>query len=311
MRQIEALLFIYDDLSSSERSEADVFLKEHPEMRARVEEGRRLRGLLEAAAPRAVSDADLATIAVLRASAGEEALLARLEARLAEALQEDPALAERLAELEARYDALNAGLPSPAEHFEHLRNMPPASPPRHQPPRRPAPAGDRPQRKPARRARLRLPVAALLIVGVLFGSLYLASETTRPAYERAAALAQLPPPPPALRLRGADGVADLQTERYVDAVESVRSARRSVAGLFVRYDEAALRAGLADLRDTYAMNPAGAIGLEARFAMARVHLHLGEIPEARLALEEVVEREGPSAPHARRLLEELSARGIE
>lgn len=311
MRQIEGLLLVYDDLSDAERSEADLYLRKHPDAAERIAEGRRLQALLEATAPREVSEDDLAAVVVLRAYSGDEARLAGLEARLAAAFREDPELEARMAELEQRWETLANDLRPSTEHLAELRESTAAASARRNRPHQVHPAGDRPVRRSPRRSAVRMPVAALLIVGILFGSVYLASETSRPAHERAAALSQLPPPPPALRLRGADGVADRQTEAYVEAVETVRSARRSLAGLFVRYDETTLRHGLAGLSVTHAMNPGSAIGLEARFAMARVHLHVNEIEDARRALEEVVAQEGPSAPDARRLLEEMAARGIE
>lgn len=243
----EDLLLDYDDLTPEERTRADAYLEAHPQARARIEEGRRLRALFR-----------------LAASSGVE----------------------------------GGGGPVP------------------EPPAR-RPLGRDPVARP-RRWRPAWPVvgrgvaALLLLAAVFYGTLRVVGETARSPAERLAALEVLPPAYEPLRLRGAVGEApDVTPEvHYMAGREALRAARRTVLGLFPRYDAARLEDALAAFDRAWAVDPEGPIGLEARFHAGRIHLHRGEVDAARAALEAVAARHGPRAAEARALLERMAAHGL-
>jgi hypothetical protein len=108
----------------------------------------------------------------------------------------------------------------------------------------------------------------------------------------------------ALRLRG--GEADDLDTRLDVALDGIDDARRSVLGLFPRYDNEALDGVATNLEDVVsAAAPNSSVHEEALFALARVRFAQEREAPARAALEALVEGRGARASEARRLLDAL------
>ncbi len=338
MEDIERLLLNYDDLPASERAAVDAHLDAHPEAEAALAEGRAVRALLEDAARAGAPVPDAESLARYLASqhaAGTHALppdLVALGERIEAALGEHPELERRYAMMQDRLKALTRGGESPRTQFERLTG--------HRLGQEPAAAGHPPQREPAdlapgpapepdsqpersrswrpsvtdRRAvpllrRVSLPrfaLAASLLAGLLYGGLFLASQSSVSPTERLAGLSEVSAEFEGLRLRGSDGPVNPVMDRYAEALATLRAARSSTLGLFASYDPNGLREAAALLEEAASLGePDGPMTLEAWFLVGKIRLHQGNVEAAREALQTVVDRRGPSAPDAQRLLDAL------
>jgi hypothetical protein len=140
---------------------------------------------------------------------------------------------------------------------------------------------------------------------VLYGALALGSHLAQPERAALADLGDLPDAYGGLHLRG-DAPADRTSDRYALALDALADARRSTLGLFPRYDDDALDAVAARLREVVdASGPDSWEGLEALYVLGKIRLHQGRSEEAVWALQAVVALEGPHAAEARRRLDYL------
>lgn len=310
-------LLLYDDLSSVERSETDVYLRSHPEGWAVVEEGRRIRrlvsdGLLDR------HDEDLPLfVAVL--GTGRDALpphIDRIRRRIMTAAADDPAVVSEFAEYGERLKLIVEALPSAAEHFAELRGR--AIDKNTQRSMRERLKSARPHLRAAvRRAYAttksavdpkRLAAAAILIA-TLFGATWIVSDASQPLNVRVAALENLPDEIDALTLRDGDGGVDEIVSLYSSALAAIRDSRTTTFGLFPRFDISGLAEADLALGAIIGNEPASsAISLEARYVRAKLHVHRNQIDSAVRDLEIVVAQQGPSARDAESLLKTLSKR---
>jgi hypothetical protein len=313
MPPIDQLLLIYDDLPPAERSEADAYLIDHPDARKTVEEGRRLRAL--ARRPRSgepgVTDAEL--LYLLSAPPGRPLppLLAAVADRVEAARAASPEVAARHEELAHQIQEFEASIPSARAQFEALtgrslrqrdgvrQDRPAVAPARHR------------WRQPAPWSPAKLAIAATILLAVAYGVLFMVSEASLSETERLAALGGVPSDYAVVQLRGEASQADRVTGNYVAALEELRQARSTTLGLFPRYDADGLDRALERFGAVVEADvPDGAFGLEARFLRARILLYRGEVAAAREELRLVIDRQGPSAPDAARLLETMTDRGL-
>jgi hypothetical protein len=150
----------------------------------------------------------------------------------------------------------------------------------------------------------RLALAATLAAAILYGGLFFGQRMGTSEFDRVAALDAGAASYEGLRLRSADGTVDPAANRYAEALERLAESRTSTLGLFPRYRQEGLAETKALLDEVVRLEgPGAALGLEARFLRAKIFLYTGERDAAREELRIVVERQGPSAPDARRLLE--------
>ena len=204
----------------------------------------------------------------------------------------DAALADRIA----------AFAPAdPRARFEALRS----------PGAAPAPVRARPERAPVVHQRARRPVWGRLAVAGLVATVALAGVLV---LGRPAGLNRLGGfTPEELQVegygatRGATSSATNPNEtRYLAALARLSEARRTTFGLFPRYDPAALDAARTDLDAVVAAELADSfLGLEARYALGKVHLLRGDRAAARAALTPVMAAGGPRSTDADRLLRAL------
>jgi hypothetical protein len=152
----------------------------------------------------------------------------------------------------------------------------------------------------------RLAFAATFIVMLLYGGLYFASRAGQPDHVRLADLSAVENEFAGLRLRGPDGQPDLAAGRYAAALDALRAAQSSTLGLFPRYEAEGLSEAARLLEEAAELEGRdSALGLEAWFLIGKIRLYEDDTEGAREAFEIVVEREGPSAPDALRLLAEI------
>ncbi len=332
MESIEQALLNYDDLPVSERAAVDAYLDEHPEAEAMRAEGRAVRALLDDAtrAGAEVPDAEsLARYLASQYAAGHHPLppdLIALGNRIEAAFDEHPELERRYAMMQDRLKALTASAESPLAQFERLTSLPleredpsgigfvPYTAPAPPKPKRETARSwrssvtDRPAVPLMRRVSLpRLALAASFIVMLLYGGLFLASQSSTAPYQRLAGLNEVTNEFEGLRLRGADGGMDPVADRYAEALETLHDARSTTLGLFPTYDPDGLSEATTLLEEAAALGePDGPIALEAWFVIGKIKLYRGDEEAARQAFQSVVDQRGPSAPDAQRLLDELA-----
>lgn len=329
MDEIEHLLLNYDALALAERAKAEAYLADHPEAQALVTEGRALYAVLEQAARSGGEVPDPESVAryVLSRHASRHPLppdLAALGRRVEAALRAHPEVERQFSIMQDRLRALIDGAESPRTQFERLAGYPldSAPPPEMEPapsePEAPSLPQDRsrswraPSRAPDPRPPLRqvslprLALAASALLALTYVGLLLASNATQTEFERLADLESVPSEYEGLRLRGVDGLMDPAAERYAAAVGQLNEARSTTLGLFPSYDQAGLDTTLYLLQQVTTLDgPDAALGLEAWYLIGRILLYQGNTDAARAAFQIVVERQGPSTPDARRMLQAL------
>lgn len=338
MENIERHLLNYDDLPASERVAVDTYLDTHPEAEAMIAEGRAVRALLEDAARAGAEVPDAESLARYLASqyaSGSHHLpadLAALGERIEAALEEHPELERRYAMMQDRLRKLTQGGESPRAQFERLTGHPLGQEPEaagngalHGLASLPTPAtsAPEPQRERSRSWRTsvtdraavplvrrisfpQLAFAASLFVAMLYGGLFLASQSSGTYYERLAGLRDVPAEFEGLRLRGVDGEVNPVIDRYAEGLETLHGARSTTLGLFPSYDPDELNRATTLLEEAAALGePDDPIVLEAWFVIGKIRLYQGDNEAARQAFQTVVDQQGPSAPDAQRLLDAL------
>lgn len=333
----ESQLLNYDSLPASARAEADAYLAEHPDAARLVAEGRALHALLGQAARFGAEVPDTEALAqfVTAQFMAHRPLPPEVEAlgqRIHDALAAHPELERQYSMMLDRLRSLTDAAESPHTQFERLVGYSLTGAPSRTPTSGPADANGAPavaaprQRHRSWRApadepdgrpllqRLsfpRLALAASLLLALLYGSLFLASNAEQTEWERLANLEAIPSEYEGLRLRGVDGGMDPAAERYAAALDRLNTARSSTLGLFPAYDEAQLDTTVQLLRQVTELDqPDAALGLEAWYLIGRVLLYRGDVAAARDAFQIVVERQGPSTPDARRLLDALPSERV-
>ena len=305
MTHITDRLDAYPSLAPHEREEVDAYVAANPEWETALHEVRQLAALLDRHRA-GVSRVDVAE------AVASEALGQTMDPEVADALATDAHLNAHADTVRQRVAELAAEMEDPVAQFERLTGRAAASPlslvntgSLPFPDRR---ADDRAPEPTVRPGRLRrawtrpLATAAALLV-VAYSSLFLISTQTIPDRDRLADLGVLSDYEP-LRLRG--GEAD-DLERRLDVVlDEVDDARRSILGLFPRYDAEALDDVAIHLEDVVsAAAPGSSVHEEALFALARVRFVQEREAPARASLEALIEAGGARAPGARRLLDVL------
>lgn len=335
MDAVKHQLLNYDALPATERDEVDAHLAAHPEAQALVDEGRALRAFLSEAAQTGAALPDAEEIARYLAAQyfGHQPLspaLTALGQRVEAAFASHPEVERQYSIMRDRLERLNASAESPAEQFERLVGYRLDAPvPDHLEADVPEPAvpahgatsksQHRSWRAPADREAVpllrrvsvsRLALAASVLLTLVYGGLFIASGAQQTEYERLAELDSAPTDYEGLRLRGVDGLMDPAAERYAEALDELGDARSSFLGLFPSYDAERVDTALGLLREvTELEGDDAALGLEAWFLIGQILLHDGDTEAAREAFQIVVDRQGPSAPDARRLLDATAPPG--
>lgn len=324
MEHIEETLREYPFLSAEERAAAEAYVAAHPEWEPLLEEGRTLARLFAeaqafAAAP--ISDEGLVHYITTRAFSPPPpppAIQAWFE-RIEQAMAEDATLRARYEALQQQFDVLDAwGTP---EHFERVtgRRLPESAPKSNgeknllqgavEP-------GYQRLAEPSRMYVLRpwLIAAAMVLVAV-YGLLFWAGSAFQPPTARLARLttAETHWSPPNVR---GEPAARESAHLIEEAIAVYANARVSTLGLFPRYDRERLQQAEVLLQQALAQEvarmdttgvPDTLLGLEALYFNGKVNLALRDVSEARVSFQQVVERQGPHAAAAARLLDAMRA----
>ena len=335
MDAVEHQLLNYDALPATERDDVEAYLAAHPEAQALVDEGRALRAFLNEAAQTGAALPDAEEVARYLAAQyfGHQPLSPALQAlgeRVEAAFASHPEVERQYSIMRDRLEHLNASAESPAAQFERLvgyrldapvpgrieADVPAPSSPAHGP--EPV-SRHRSWRAPAEREAIPLlrrvsrpsfALAASVLLALIYGGLFVASNAQQTYYERLAGLGSAPTEYEGLRLRGVDGLMDPAAERYAEALDELDAARSSVLGLFPSYDPERVDAALGLLREvTELEDDDAALGLEPWFLIGQILLHEGDVEAAREAFQIVLDRQGPSAPDAQRLLDATAPPG--
>ena len=278
MADLADLLAAYPSLLPEERAAVDEQVAGRPDLRHAHDEARQFAALLDAgsAAP------DPAQSAAAR----------RLGSRRPE---RDRRAAPDAEAVDVRLDRLEAEAEHAGARFERLTGRPLPDP------------GDRPGptvsdgppdppagRRPPRRLLRWITAAALLALG--YGALWAASAARATDRELTADLGAI------------DARLVPEGEPLADAFAAVGGARRSVLGLFPRYDPVALDSAARLLSQGAQTSEASSWpSQEARLALARVHLYRQRDVEAARVLGGLVREGGYRAPAARRMLDFVRA----
>ncbi|MEM0961618.1 MAG: hypothetical protein AAGK21_03610 [Bacteroidota bacterium] len=275
MSDLRTLIDTYPDLSCEDRATVRARVEYRPELSALLDRARQLADLVDAAR---AEDTDIE-----RAERDVDAWLRGDNA------PEDPLASRPFRDLLARSsEALGTGESSAGE-----------------PPAGDAPAGNaqqpaqpsQPDPPPVVRWGPRL-VGVVGVAALLYGALGIASMLSLSERDQVAELSDVK----AERIGEAD--------RLYAALDAVRDARRSVLGLFPRYDAEALDATAGELASVAGdASPRSWQSQEARLALGRIHLYRQRDAEAARVLGSLVSDGDYRAPVARRLLDYIRSSG--
>ena len=196
----------------------------------------------------------------------------------------DDVLSRQMETISRRMQHIMTARPPSASHFRRLRT-----------------GLDRNAARPQRTWLVRSIVGIASLLIVFLGATYVTSEM-QPEYQKLAALQTVRATVPELHFRSTDTTPDELHSYYQAGIEAFMDADRSVLGLFHRFDGERLNVAQELLNEVTTLDPEGAVGLEAAYILARIHLHKGDIDAARNLLSHVIEQHGPSEPEATELL---------
>ena len=285
MSDLLDLLDQYPALLPDERAAVDARAAAAPECAAAHREARAFAALLDAAGPGPPED---------------EAAWSAVDRRMGRHAPDAPRLGAEADRVEARLDALEAGMEDPVARFQARTGLtlPPAR--ARTGTKRTAlgsgGAGRRPG--PARW------VTALAAGAVVYGGLMAVSATKVPPRAQVAALGEV-------RMERAGAESDApDADALGPALDAVRAARRSRFGLFPHYDAAALDSAAVALAEVAGRAaPASWVSQEARLALGRVHLYRARDAQAVRVLSGLVAEGGYRASAARRLVDFVRVEG--
>ncbi|MDX1440346.1 MAG: hypothetical protein R3284_10640 [Rubricoccaceae bacterium] len=308
MNFIEQKILLFDELPEGDRAEVEAYLHSNRGAQALLDEGRALRRILSMGVDEAgeVGSEDVADYVVSRAM-GED-LNTRFH-RVEQAIRQNPELASIVTSLEENLSRMTANAEDPIAQFERLSGHAVSS----QTSTRVSRANDRAAAPPAREMRLvhrrpmRLALAACIALVGLYGALWFAGSATTAEHHRIADLDEVSAAYEGPRFRGESSSTDI--ERYEEAVALLRDARTSTLGLFPSYDFQKLGEAEQVLkRIVESSDEPTFVSMEAEFVLGRIYVHQQRYGEATEVLEPIVERAGPRAGSAQRLLDYVAGR---
>lgn len=319
MDNIEEKILQFGALSPEAQQNIEAYVRDHPEWKAMLRDVKALETMCRDARLMYRADDEVLAYYVvarrtqLEPSAALRAVFRRLEERLAG----DPELRARHDALQGRLEELAASL-DPAAQFEKLSGYDMASlddlsvgPS----PKQTAP--DEGGHQSASEARIlalpraiRWAAAAVVLVGLLYGGLYVVSEATQSDADQLALvnLSETQIEGYELTMRGAPATADTASSDalYLEALRTLRSARTSTLGLFPRYDRDRLAQAEQLLERVIEREaPRSFLQIEAHFFLGKVHLAQGDVEAARSNFQTVARQEGRRTSEAVDILTKL------
>lgn len=308
---IEEKITLYPELSGEERATVEAYVEAHPEWKSALDEAKRLDRLLNDVRQLGQDpsgDEALAYYVVTRHLQPSRApgTISDLIRRIEEQIARDPAMAIRVAEMEARLQAAEESSPA-SEQFERLMKQ-------HRSISESASNGSEAEsheERPAASSTLWRMAAALAALIALYGVLYLAGDLMRPPHERLAEFTEQELALEGYEVTRGEAYSNGPGEPmgiYLDALAHLRAAESSVLGLFPRFDEVRLNAAATRLQEVLEIEPADSfLAGEAAFLLGKTELGRGNVESAEQAFRRVVEMDGRKAPEARRLLADLGS----
>lgn len=334
MTSPESRILAYPHLSSDEQQEVEAFVNDHPEWASLLRDVQALESLAREAqriGDLPPDDEVLATFAMADTvyadaiPASMRAPFEQIEARL----EEDDALRARYRHIRGHLEALDAAF-DPCAHFEQLTghavqvdaeasslasspNVDEASDASTRTVEEPAMSyGAVVDRMatwlfagPGRRA-----VAALMVVALVYGALFVGSRWMQDPLDRLASVEVDPAVLDSYQIRTRSAVPSPGStsvdQSYLDALRVLTDARTTTLGLFPRYTPDSLQRAERLLTTVVQRAETGSfLHLEALYYLGNVHLAQGNVETARSALKVVVQREGRRADEAYQILTEL------
>ncbi len=326
MENIEDKILRLSGLSAEEQQAVEAYVDAHPEWRALLDEVKALSAMArEARILHRVNDEALAYYVVAQHSElSASPALQRVFDDLEDRLDGDPDLRARFEALTARLQEVASSF-DPAAQFEELSGFPAAS--------LEGLSAEATSGAPAREREketawfpsiedvlvFSLPrtvqwaAAAVVLVGLLYGGLFVVSQALQSDIER---LALVDPGETrlegySLTLRGAPATADTSSTDafYLEALRTLRDAQTTTLGLFPRYNQQKLRQAEQLLQRVIEREKNRSfLQVEAYFFLGKVHLAQGKIEAARSNFQTVAIREGRRASEAVEILTQLQER---
>jgi len=287
----------YDELSATEREALIQEAQENPEHREALASAQALTLICSGAKkhPANISERHVAELVAAETTGTDQSDTHRREffAAVREAISSRSDLQLAYLDLRRRTEELHAETEDPVATLERLRTQSGISAPRA-------------NLRRVKLSRFRLALAASVAVVLAYAALAIISAGTIPERHQIASLSEIALDYEGIRLRSTNATRDAASERYADALETIRSSRSSMLGLFPRYDTDELATSLDDLQAVIAGEPPDSwLALEARYVKGKVLIQLGRDLEARAQLREVVEQGGAHGAQARRALDWL------
>lgn len=308
MTDIETKILQFGSLSADEQRRVEAYVDAHPEWGSFLEDVKTLDALRDEMASQLRTDDDVlayyavATHTELTPSAPLERVFTALEARL----NTDAALQERYEALVQRLDAIGESI-DPVAQFESLSGFRLNA---DAPPDRSSTEEKATTRLVVLPRALRWAAAAVVLVAVAYGGLYGVSSATQSDIERLALVdaSETQVEGYSLTTRGASATSsvDSSSALYLDALLTLRGARKSTLGLFPRYNPDELARAETLLQRVIEREGARSfLQVEAYFFLGKVHLAQGNIEAARSNFQTVALHEGRRSQEATDILTEL------
>jgi anti-sigma-K factor RskA len=320
MNDVEAQILSYPHLSVEEQREIEAYVESHPEWASLLKDVRSLEGLSANQQSNLPDNALLATYVTFQhLHEDTDDMPSRLQAAfstLESQTEEDEFLQREVEAARRRLKEAEASL-DPVTHFETLTEHTLHSGPESEP-------ADASEQQDARRSApslwatvLNLPrlvrrgAVLVVVLAVAYGGLYGVSRATQSTLDRLATMevssqvvenyadAELRSPMPASDTASVD-------EQYLDALSTLREARRSTLGLFPHYDAEKLAQSERGLKRVLKqVEPGSFLAREAHFFLGKIALAQEEVATARSHFKIVVKQEGRRAGEAYDILKTL------